>query len=109
MKLQRLLNQWPPCLCRLLARHNSEAITSHVLAAVAGLHRDRVDDISKLPSWDSVWVGDALRFMAACGVDPLNARRHREFIKRNEWRHLTRSRKHKFYARLMKIWIETLV
>jgi len=107
MTLTQLLKEFPPCLCRLLAREFGEAPSSEQIAAQMHSYRDKIDAISKSTNWSLIIVDDALRFMEACGVELTNLRRQREFIRRNNWNHLTKSKNKKFYARIMQLWLQS--
>lgn len=100
--LSLLLKEFPPVLCRLLARHNTCAISGRQLARYSGLSRSKIDHLSQLNSWDTVKVADALAFMSVCGVNLLNARRQREFIRRANWKHLDKSPGKQYYQKLMR-------
>lgn len=106
MTLEKLLEEFPACLCRLLARENGRPLSSRELARRSGLTRDRVDYISQTSNWQFIRIGEALRFLKACGVELTSLRRHREFIKRNNWGHLEYGPK-TYYAKLMRHWIES--
>lgn len=61
-------------MCRILARDHRQSMTVDAIASRCGLSNRSVIRLSKLHSWDSVRVGVALRFMSACGVDPLHTK-----------------------------------
>lgn len=90
MNLSSLLNEFPPVLCRLLVRpHQSNRQLATVTTHLGYVGRVKLDRISKLTSWNTVTVGDTLRFLATCKVDFNSMRRHREFIRRANWSHIT--------------------
>lgn len=97
MKLQQLLEEFPPILCRLLVR---PAVSNRELARRGECFREYIDFLSPKTSWNTISVSQALFFMSLCGVDILNARRHREFISRANWSHINRS---KYYRKLFKL------
>lgn len=107
MSLEKILQEFPACLCRLLAREHGRPLSSRVLASRSGLTRDRVDHISSTNNWQFIRIGEALQFLKACGIELTSLRRHREFIKRNNWGHLAKSRKQSYYVKLMQYWIES--
>lgn len=83
------------------------AVSNREFARMSGMTRERVDALSKLTSWNSVTVGEAVQFMDACGVDILSARRQREFIRRKNWQHWERAGNKKYFANLMRILYES--
>lgn len=57
-------------------------MTTEQIARISGLSLMTVKNISRLRSWSSVKVDVADRFMIACGVNPLQQRRHIAYLKR---------------------------
>lgn len=104
MQLTSILEEFPPCLCRLLARKPGKSrkpLTSREIANAAGLSRDVVDQISRETSWDSIRIADMISFTRACGLDILHMKRHREYIKRKNWAHLRHSPSQRYLESLM--------
>lgn len=64
-------NRVPPFLCRLFARKRNGRVpsTCRDLAALSGLSKSWVSEISAMTSWDLVSIADADAFARACGVD----------------------------------------
>lgn len=77
-----ILDEFPPCLCRLLARHNRRGMTDMEIAKRAGWSIQKVVQMAASASWEFIPVGEAATFMAACGVYPANLRVHRRYLKR---------------------------
>lgn len=77
-----LLDEFPPALCRLIARHNRRGLTDGEIAKRAGWSIQKVVQIASMASWEYVPVGEASTFMSACGVYPANIRHHRRYIRR---------------------------
>ena len=77
-----IADEFPPALCRLLARHKRRGMTDKEVAERAGWSVQRVVWMGTLPSWAEVSVGDMSAFMAACGLHPSTLRHHRRFLKR---------------------------
>lgn len=74
-------------------------MSNRSLCGRSGFPREIIDRLSRKTSWDGVPIQQALFFMSLCGVDILNARRHREFISRANWSHINNS---KYYRKLFK-------
>lgn len=100
--IDSLLREFPPCLCRMLAKHGHCAPSNRDLATRSHLTRDRINDISLLTTWDTVTVGEMQEFMRLCGVDPTNARRHRDTIRRKRWSHWNRAHSEGYLIQLMR-------
>ena len=101
--IRQKLNLFPPCLCRCVARirHGRRPLQRKEIAARSGLPLRKVDELSRLTSWDRVPVEEMERFSLACGVDLLRLRRHVEFMfsprsKKAMWGH-----RPEFYAKAM--------
>lgn len=68
------LTEFPPIVCRLLARIPTEtggvrAMTAVEIADRAGISEMEVNSLSWMTSWDSVPVTKVRAFTEACGVD----------------------------------------
>ena len=83
------LRSSPPIMVRLSARcskggNNCRALSSEEIAIVADIALDRVLEISALPTWAEVTLGEAERFCRACNFDPTNPsdiKRQREYAR----------------------------
>lgn len=69
------LKQFPPVLCRLLAKHNrSKPMTNSQIAERSGLSEMEVLTLSRSTSWDGVNVETMRLFTDACGLNLCDAR-----------------------------------
>lgn len=102
MNLAKLLNEFPPILCRLLVRphQSNRQLTTH---SYNSLSREQVDRISHLTTWDDVTTRDMHNFLAVCRIDLFSMRRHREFIRRANWSHI----KTPYQRRLFKLLVNS--
>lgn len=87
------LDEFPPALCRLLARRARGRVlmSTREIAHVSGLSPSTVDSISRLTTWRTVGLERVHRFSLACGVnlmDRNNRKRHREFWTRRRAKYL---------------------
>lgn len=91
MNLLQKLNSLPPFFCRYVARSDNgrRGLTTAELVGRSGLARTTVKELSFRVNWNGVTVEVATKFMEACGVNPLSARRQREFVKRRSLLHVT--------------------
>lgn len=91
MNLSSLLNEFPPVLCRLLVRphQSNRQLATRAKWTTQPLTREQVDRISQLTKWDTVTMRDMRAFLFMCGFNLLLMRRHREFIRRANWSHIT--------------------
>lgn len=87
--LAALLVEFPPIVCRLLARElhakgaAQRVLSDDEIAARSGLNLYHVRMLSELHSWDSVPVHDMDRFTKGCGIDfddHASVRRHRRYM-----------------------------
>jgi hypothetical protein len=73
-----ILKVYPPCIVRVLAkrksrdRRDAEAMTDEEIAISGDIPLEVVEWLSGLDSWDSVKIGLAKRFCAACNFDPMS-------------------------------------
>lgn len=72
-----ILNQYPPPLVRLLAREKTgskhiRALTDQEVAIKGEFALARILEISRTPKWDTIPVGEIMRFCIACNFDPFN-------------------------------------
>lgn len=87
------VNQFPPALCRLLARRSRGRVlmSTREIARVSGLTRSTVDKVSKLRNWNAVDLETIHRFTMACGVNLMCARnlsRHKDLWRRRRAKYL---------------------
>lgn len=84
------LNQLPPCFCRYVARtaNGRRGLTTQEIAAASGLATTTVKELSYRASWNNITNEVTERFMRACGVDPLRARKQRDFARRRKMVHV---------------------
>ena len=102
MTIRKALAEWTPVKARLLARHGSHLLTNQDISTRSGLSLKQVQTLSLKTSWSDVAVGTALSFLEGCGINPLSARRRREYVRRGHLSHLRRSNK-RYIARLLNI------
>lgn len=79
-----LLDRITPIQCRLIARRmdsRGKPITLLEIAASANMSIQKAAWISGQTTWALITVGEASRFMSACGVNLRNIRRHMEYIR----------------------------
>ncbi len=77
-----IVDEFPPALCRLVARQGRRGFTDRELAERTGWSTQKVVHIASAGSWADITVGDMASFMTACGVGPATIRHHRRFLKR---------------------------
>lgn len=77
-----IVDEFPPALCRLVARNQRRGLTDRELAARLGWSIQKVVHISSAGSWSAISVGDMASFMTACGVMPSTIRHQRRYLKR---------------------------
>lgn len=79
-----LLDRLTPVQCRAIARRmdrRGQPLRVSDIAKASGLTIGQVSWISRQKSWDGITVGDASRFMLACGVTLRNHHRHLAYIR----------------------------
>ena len=89
------LNEFPPILCRILARRNRRAMTVSDIATMAGMSIGKAGACLMRKTWAEISVRDASALMWACGVTRGTRFRMREYLKRNAnrahpFRHMAR-------------------
>jgi len=75
------------------------------IAAVSGLARCTVTQISKRPDWNKVPLATIHRFTTACGVNLMNQELQRKFLRHGKLTHIKRSaslNQRKMLDRLLK-------
>lgn len=77
-----LIHEFPPGLCRLLARKGRIGMTDKDLAKATGWTIQKLVHIYSQRSWEKVYVGDMEVLMAACGITEQSARTQRRFLHR---------------------------
>ena len=109
--------EFPPIVCRLLARQVVDAcavraLSNAEIAKSSGMTELEVQSLSHLTSWDDVPVGKMRRFMSACNVDlnsRSNLRLHVAYIRSTaSWKYLKRSPEWTtFFQPLMKAYVRS--
>lgn len=56
------LTSFPPILCRLLAHKGNKPVSAEDICAISNLTAIKVAALSSSHSWDTVDIGDAIRF-----------------------------------------------
>ena len=84
-----LINQIPPPVARALARRRLVGkrlvpITAAEIATSSGLTLGRVTWISIQPTWSSVPIGEADRFLAGCGITLQRWAAERRYIRKTQ-------------------------
>lgn len=77
MTLTDKLNRLPPCICRLLAKKSGRLMTDDELVAATGWGKTRLRTLYNSTSWENITVGDADKFLTACGLTWSSQRRQR--------------------------------
>lgn len=77
-----IVDEFPPALCRLVARNRRRGLTDKELAAKVGWSIQKTVHVASAGSWASISVGDMASFMTACGVTPSTIRQQRRYLKR---------------------------
>lgn len=96
MTLWEKFEQFPPILCRLLARttdgHGVRALSVEEISRTSELDGLTVRAFSWLPNWEYVTLADTEKFMRGCNVDigdRNNLRTHTGYIRGNaQWKYL---------------------
>lgn len=94
-----ILTKYPPIFVRLYAKERSGArmhcaLSDQEIALRGGLPLDKVQDISKMTTWENVKIGDAEKFCVGCNFDPFNyldRNRISAYSKKCTWAFLRRS------------------
>jgi len=74
LTLEKKLTRFPPCVCRMLARHgesnrNMRLLEDAEISKESGLTLAEVRSLTWAVTWEGVQVGHMLAFSKACGVD----------------------------------------
>jgi hypothetical protein len=77
-----IVDEFPPALCRLVARNRRRGLTDKELSLRVGWSIQKVVHIASQGSWEGITVGDMASFMTACGVSPSTIRHQRRYLKR---------------------------
>lgn len=103
-------NEFPPCLCRYVARtpDGYHGLTTRDLVSRSGLAACTVKLLSVSTNWNGITLSTLAKFMAACGVNPLQARRVREFARRRRMVHVQSAKgpQKALYQRIERLMIE---
>jgi response regulator of citrate/malate metabolism len=101
------LEKLPPYLCRLLARtrNGRRGLSHNELAALSGLNRCTIKNLSVATSWAPYTLSTVMAFATACGVNHLSARRHVKYLKHTKRYHIVNAsgNQARLYARLKKL------
>lgn len=104
------INAHPPIFCRYVARtpNGRRGLTTEELVAASGLARTTVKELTYRTAWNNVTTETAERFMRACGVNPMAARKQRDFFRRRRMIHVERASgsARRMYDRMEKLIIE---
>ena len=67
------LDRFPPNKCRVFAKKNrgKKAMTHEDIAAVCGMSKRAILELSKKTTWENVTVNTMTKFSEACGVNLL--------------------------------------
>lgn len=107
MTILEQAEQFPPMICRYLARkaHGHRPMSVRDIAAVSGLSRDVVSRLSMMRSWKGVSIDTVEAFSRACGVDLMRPGLVAKYLKRSKRVHLTRAnpQQREFFMRLFKL------
>lgn len=76
------LDEFPPWLCRVIARRNGHPLSNTEIAEVSGLSLRSIARISPQLSWDGVTCGARCRFLLGCNINPNHLKEHRRYLKR---------------------------
>lgn len=107
MTLLEQADQFPPILCRYLARkkHGYHPMSVRDIAAASGLSKSKVAELSDRTSWRGIAIEDVVAFSLACGVDLQRPSRVMEYIRRSKRVYLARAnpQQREFLARIFKL------
>lgn len=89
----RWINQFPPILCRVLARKSRGTLplSTREIARVSRLSPAEVNKLSRRLSWENVECGTMQRFSLACGINfrsTKNLKAHRRYWRMSKMVHL---------------------
>lgn len=83
----KLTHRFPPCLVRMLARHQRGPLkTDEEIAKDGGLHSVMVRLLSSATDWDHTELGLMRRYLQGCGIDfenRIKMKRLHEYISRH--------------------------
>lgn len=84
--LSQKLNQFPPGLCRFIARksHGRFPMSHTDVAKVSGLSRALVIKLSNMATWGNTGLLTIEKFTSACGVDPLRPAAAKKYLRRRK-------------------------
>ena len=73
-KFWKRVDDYPPVLCRLMAKHRpGPAMSTKEIAKRGGFSEYEVLALSEMTTWDGVYLTTFKSFTVACGVDFLDA------------------------------------
>lgn len=112
MSLFATAEQWPPYLCRLVAKKRAGSswvgLSCRDIEQLSGLPRSTVAELSYRKTWEGVPIDIVEKFMKACGVDPLRAKRLVYFLNYRQMTHTSNGSRHQvaMYTRLWELHAE---
>lgn len=106
LTLLAFCDRMPPRLCRLVARerHGRKGLSLRQIAQRSGLSLACVSELSRRATWRGLKIETVEAFSRACGVDLFRLRRHVQFLKRGQWRHIEQCnfQQRRMYERLLR-------
>jgi len=99
-KLLEKMNEFPPILCRLVARDGNKFLNKYDLAKRSGLNVQTIHRLTWAVKWDKFTTKTAFSFALACGVNPFYPARHIKWLKHGD-KKAWKSQRH-FYNRLLE-------
>lgn len=78
----------PPCICRLLAKHDGREgrlLTDTDIRKRTGWRKEYLRSVYNSATWKAITVGDMDLFLWACGLHPSKQRRYKWVLQR-AWR-----------------------
>jgi 3,4-dihydroxy-2-butanone 4-phosphate synthase len=104
MTLFEMAEQFPPAVCRYLARkRNGHTPMSHRdLAKIVGISKSQVAVLSLRKSWKGVPIDVVVKFSSACGVDLMRPSQALKYIRKAKRVHIENASpaQKKFFVRL---------
>jgi hypothetical protein len=103
--LRDKLDEFPPVVCRLVARkagRRGGSLSHTELANRSGLERSTVAKLSQQPTWGDCSLVTIEKFSTACGVNLLHTSRQKDFLKRRLKEHIKNGNT-KYLIRLLAI------
>lgn len=97
------LNRFKPKLCRAMAMHRGRLKTQAELVAQSGMSKEKIIRITRMDGWEQVKIGDAVRFLNACGfrLNRLRSDFYRRMSRMKSALRKMNANQRRFYARLL--------